>query len=37
VNDQGICFNYFGGVNSVANGTFTVAWDATNGVLKITL
>jgi len=35
VADQGICFNYFGGTNSVTNGTFTVVWSA-NGVWRIT-
>jgi hypothetical protein len=34
--DQGICFNYFGGANSVTNGTFTVVWNA-SGILAITL
>lgn len=34
--DPGICFNYFGGANSVTNGTFTVVWHA-NGVLRITV
>jgi len=33
---QGICFNYFGGANSVTNGTFTVVWSA-NGVMRFTL
>jgi hypothetical protein len=32
---QGMCFNYFGGAQSVTAGTFTVVWDAT-GVFKIT-
>lgn len=36
VADQGICFNYFGGANSVTNGTFTVVWNA-NGIFRITL
>lgn len=36
VADQGICFNYFGGVQSVTAGTLTVTWDATAGILKIT-
>lgn len=36
VADQGICYNYFGGSNSVVNGTFTVVWAAT-GVLRFTL
>jgi hypothetical protein len=37
VADQGICYNYFGGANSVVNGTFTVIWNATNGIFSITL
>jgi hypothetical protein len=36
VADQGICYNYFGGTNSVTNGTFTVVWNA-NGIWRITL
>jgi hypothetical protein len=36
VADQGICFNYFGGTNSVTSGTFTIVWNA-SGVLAITL
>jgi hypothetical protein len=36
VADQGLCYNYFGGVNSVTSGTFTVVWHA-NGILRITL
>ncbi|PWK81725.1 hypothetical protein C8D88_116137 [Lentzea atacamensis] len=36
VADQGICYNYFGGANSVVNGTFTVVWNA-NGIWRITL
>lgn len=27
VANQGVCFNYFGGPNSVVNGTFTVIWN----------
>lgn len=34
--DQGICYNYFGGGNSVVNGTFTVVWNA-NGIFRFTL
>lgn len=30
---QGMCFNYFGGSQSVTAGTFTIVWDAT-GVFK---
>lgn len=36
VADQGISYNYFGGANSVVNGTFTVVWNA-NGIWRITL
>lgn len=36
VADQGICYNYFGGSNSVVNGTFTVQW-AANGIWRATL
>jgi hypothetical protein len=36
VADQGVCYNYFGGANSVVNGTFTVVWHA-NGIWRITL
>lgn len=34
VADAGYCYNYFGGVQSVAAGTFTIVWD-TNGVFQI--
>lgn len=34
--DPGICFNYFGGANSVTNGTFTIVWNA-NGIFRITV
>jgi hypothetical protein len=37
VADQGICYNYFGGAQSVTAGTFTVSWSATNGIFSITL
>ena len=36
VADQGVCFNYFGGANSVVAGTFTVVWNA-SGILALTL
>lgn len=36
VADQGICFNYFGGTQSVTNGTFTVVWNA-NGLFRFTI
>lgn len=35
VADQGICFNYFGGAQSVVAGTFTVVWNS-DGIMKIT-
>lgn len=28
VADQGICFNYFGGANTVTLGSFTIVWNA---------
>jgi hypothetical protein len=34
--DQGICFNWFGGSQSVTAGTFSVAIN-TNGILRITV
>lgn len=36
VADQGICYNYLGGANSVTSGTFTIVWNA-NGILRFTL
>lgn len=36
VNDQGVCFNYFGGTNSVTSGTFTIVWNA-SGIFALTL
>lgn len=36
VADQGVCYNYFGGSNSVVNGTFTVVWNS-NGIWRATL
>ena len=35
VADQGVCYNYLGGANSVVNGTFTVVW-ASSGIFAIT-
>ncbi|HVX91186.1 MAG TPA: hypothetical protein VHC20_06210 [Candidatus Paceibacterota bacterium] len=35
VADQGICFNYFGGAQSVTGGTFTIVWSA-NGIFEVT-
>lgn len=34
--DGGVCFNYFGGANSVTNGTFTIVWNA-SGLFRITV
>lgn len=34
--DQGVCFNYFGGAQSVTAGTFTIVWSA-NGIFEITV
>jgi hypothetical protein len=34
--DRGICFNYFGGSQSVTNGTLTLVWNA-NGIFRFTL
>jgi len=36
VADQGLCYNYFGGTQSVTDGTFTVIWHA-NGIFQLTL
>lgn len=36
VANQGVCFNYFGGANSVTSGTFTINW-AANGIWRATL
>jgi hypothetical protein len=36
VADQGVSYNYYGGANSVVNGTFTVLHHA-NGIWRITL
>lgn len=36
VADQGVCYNYFGGTNSVTDGTFTIVWNA-SGIFSITL
>lgn len=35
VADQGISFHYFGGANSVTDGTFTILWNA-SGILSVT-
>ena len=36
VADQGVCFNYFGGTQSVTSGTFTIVWSG-NGIMRYTL
>jgi hypothetical protein len=36
VADQGVCYNYFGGTNSVTDGTFTIIWH-TSGIFALTL
>jgi len=36
VADQGLCYNYFGGANTVTSGTFTVVWNA-SGIAFLTL
>ena len=36
VADQGVCYNYFGGTNSVTDGTFTIVWNAA-GIFTLTL
>lgn len=35
VADQGVCYNYFGGAQSVTSGTFTVVWNS-SGIFTIT-
>ena len=35
VADQGVCYNYLGGANSVVNGTFTIVWSA-SGIFAVT-
>lgn len=36
VADQAFCYNYFGGAQQVTNGSFTIVWDPSNGIFKIT-
>lgn len=36
VADQGVVFNYLGGANSIAGGTFTVVWNA-SGLFRISV
>lgn len=33
----GFCYNYFGGTQSVTNGTFTIVWNASNGIFAFAL
>lgn len=33
---QGVCYNYFGGTQSVTSGSFTIIWNA-NGVFRFTV
>jgi hypothetical protein len=35
VADQGVCFNYFGGTQTVTGGTLTLIW-AANGIMRLT-
>lgn len=34
--DQGVCYNYFGGAQSVTSGTFSVVWNS-NGIFRFTV
>jgi hypothetical protein len=34
--ENGVCFNYFGGANSVTGGTLTIVWNA-NGLFRLTV
>lgn len=36
VDNQGICYNYFGGAQQVTGGTFTVIWHS-DGIFRMTL
>lgn len=36
VASQGLCFNWFGGAQSVTAGTFTIVWSA-NGIFRLTV
>jgi hypothetical protein len=35
VANQGLCYNYFGGTQSVTGGLFTIVWNA-SGILAVT-
>lgn len=36
VADQGVCYNYFGGIQGVTNGVFTIVWNA-SGIFSISV
>jgi hypothetical protein len=36
VADMGVCYNYFGGAQSVTSGTFTIVWNA-SGIFTVTV
>lgn len=36
VADQGVCYSYFGGAQSVVAGTFTIVWNS-NGIIQYTV
>ena len=36
VDNQGVCYNYFGGTNSVTDGQFTIVWNA-SGIFTLAL
>lgn len=36
VADQGVCYNYFGGTQSVTSGSFTIVWNA-SGIMSISV
>lgn len=36
VDGQGVCYNYFGGANTIADGTFTIVWSA-NGIMSFSV
>lgn len=36
VADQGVCYNWFGGANSVVDGTFTIVWSA-SGIMSFSV
>ena len=36
VADQGVCYNYFGGANTITSGQFTIIWNS-SGIMTVTL